>query len=275
MRAVTNYKLRNNHIVRFCLLPFMRVKRQLQYIDYHKRVNTDYFKSIKGTKMGERCFIIGNGPSLTIEDLDLLKGEFNFGFNRIYDIYEKTSWRPTYYMVVDKSFIQSLCNVPAIDLGSNKVFIYDKKLSEHWKSKNDVQEIFCHGERPIVREKYYQKTISENVEDYFTASQSVTCSAFELAFYMGFSEIYLLGIDHEYQIEITMNGKKIINKNINSYFKECKGNDSNKSISCIEAMTKCFETCKEYADSHNIKVYNCTRGGKLEVFERKNLEDVL
>jgi hypothetical protein len=92
---------------------------------------------------------------------------------------------------------------------------------------------------------------------------------------MGFSEIYLLGLDHNYQIERDMNGKKKINKNVQSHFNEIKDKDSNKYVADIEALTKCYETCKRYADTHGIKVYNCTRGGKLEVFERKKLEDVI
>ncbi len=33
---------------------------------------------------GQRCFIIGNGPSLQRTDLTKLKDEFTFGMNRIY-----------------------------------------------------------------------------------------------------------------------------------------------------------------------------------------------
>jgi len=35
-----------------------------------------------------------------------------------------------------------------------------------------------------------------------------------------------------------------------------------------------FEKAKEYADGHGIKIYNATRGGKLEVFERVNFDDL-
>ncbi len=32
---------------------------------------------------------------------------------------------------------------------------------------------------------------------------------------------------------------------------------------------------KNYADSHGIKILNATRGGKLEVFERVNFDEIV
>lgn len=35
-------------------------------------------------------------------------------------------------------------------------------------------------------------------------------------------------------------------------------------------MTAGFKAAKQYIDKHNgLKIYNCTRGGMLEVFKRK------
>ena len=51
----------------------------------------------KNKYTGRRCFIVANGPSLRPEDLDLLhdRGEITFGMNRIYKLFDQTSWRPT------------------------------------------------------------------------------------------------------------------------------------------------------------------------------------
>jgi len=54
-------------------------------------------KKYKGHYSG-RCFIVGNGPSLANTNLDLIKDEISFGMNRIPLIYNKTKWRPTYYI---------------------------------------------------------------------------------------------------------------------------------------------------------------------------------
>ena len=50
---------------------------------------------------GERCFIVGTGPSLRMEDVDMLKGEYTFAVNSCLTMYDKTEWRGTYYGIVD------------------------------------------------------------------------------------------------------------------------------------------------------------------------------
>lgn len=39
---------------------------------------------LKDSHRGERCFIVGNGPSLKNTDLSLLKNEFAIGMNRVF-----------------------------------------------------------------------------------------------------------------------------------------------------------------------------------------------
>jgi len=50
-----------------------------------------------------RAFVIGNGPSLKPDQLDLLRNEISFGVNRIHLIYPQTKWRPTYWVLMDFS----------------------------------------------------------------------------------------------------------------------------------------------------------------------------
>ena len=35
-----------------------------------------------------------------------------------------------------------------------------------------------------------------------------------------------------------------------------------------------YQAAREYADRHGIKIYNATRGGKLEVFERVDFDSL-
>ena len=75
-----------------------------QYLQ--NRSTCHQLKKFKNIHKGERCFIIGTGPSLTTGDLELLKDEICFGSNRIFEIYPRTSWRPTYYMNQDFKLIE-------------------------------------------------------------------------------------------------------------------------------------------------------------------------
>ena len=49
---------------------------------------------MKNTHVGERCFVVATGPSLTFEDLNALKDEFCFGMNSCVLALDKTEWTP-------------------------------------------------------------------------------------------------------------------------------------------------------------------------------------
>lgn len=57
--------------------------------------------AMKDTVQSRRCFVIGNGPSLRAENLSKLTHEASFASSRIYEIYEQTDWRSTYYCIHD------------------------------------------------------------------------------------------------------------------------------------------------------------------------------
>lgn len=265
-------EIRRNPALRIVCLPLVKMKREAEHKRYQSSEDSQYIKTLKNSCEGEKCFIVGNGPSLTKEDLSLLIDEKTFAFNRIYQMYQYTDWRPTYYMVGDSSIIQKMNQQEEKELDAKYIFLADRKLSQKYKKQN-ARQIFLKGVAPVHKERLVVKVLSEDVSQYFSIAQSVVIQAFELAFYMGFKEIYLLGIDHSYAVEINADGKKHINKGIESHFKE----DEDKSlyVSYKDALTREFETCKRYADQHGVKVVNVTRGGKLEVFERDTLENVL
>lgn len=250
----------------------LKIKRGIEFKRYQNSEDAQYIRTLKDSCKGDRCFIIGNGPSLTREDLELLVNEKTFAFNRIYQMYQYTNWRPTYYMVVDMSIIQMLNQNKEKNIGSEYIFLANKRLSQKYKNQNAHQIIFK-DVAPIHKNRVILKRISKNVSQYFSITQSVTIQAFELAFYMGFKEIYLLGVDHSFAVEIDMNGNKHINKGIEPHFKE--DNDKSLYFSYKDALTQEYKICKKYADRHGVKVVNVTRGGKLEVFERDTLENVL
>ena len=67
----------------------------------HRKSDWKAIKKFQGKFQGKRCFIIGSGPSLTVSDLDHLKGEYTFASNKIFAVFDKTAWRPTFYVVSD------------------------------------------------------------------------------------------------------------------------------------------------------------------------------
>ena len=79
-------------------------------VDWYLRVEAgqscQQMLAFKEKHLGERCFIIGNGPSLRKTDLSLLKNEVTFGLNRIYLLFDEMDFATSYYVAVNKLVLQ-------------------------------------------------------------------------------------------------------------------------------------------------------------------------
>lgn len=238
---------------------------------------------------GERCFIVGNGPSLQVEDLDKLKGEFTFAMNSIYHLYQYTAWRPTYYITVSSTLIKH-------ELGGIQEFI---DMIEECDAvfTTMLTCLFDYREDKEMDKVYYLKTLnyeetaelgnrfSEDCSKQVYCSSTVLYVALQLAVYMGFKKIYLVGVDCSFSVEsnedggITINNTMDYNKLIqqnrdNSNFTEILSEKYGNVHNSYETVKE-YKTARDYADAHKIHIYNATRGGKLDVFERMDFDKIV
>lgn len=231
-----------------------------------RKKNIKKIKLLKNIHKGERCFIIGNGPSLKVEDLNKLENEYTFVSNRFFTIHSKLI--PTYYFMHDsvllpKNFDESLrlnCNVRFYGVHSG-TFDYLRK--------RDIDGILYLINERNLKERF---SVSQDVSSSVNSTGSVSFSMLQFAIYMGFKEIYLLGFDHSFSKEIK-NGKLIQNDDVKDHFSDY--NEGISVVAKVDDMDCGFEIIKKYADENEIKIINSTRGGNLEVFPRIELEDVL
>lgn len=234
------------------------------------RIDTKNLMEFQDKYCGDRCFIICTGPSLTIEDLELIRNEYSFSMNSIINIFDRTSFRPTFYFIQDGKVEKrlrdklSLCyrsNFEATFIGvgnvyGNKLSISKKTAEKFYPNaqyyNNNMQyhiyDIYYSDYAPVE----YSEDCSIEIKDGFT----VTYSALEMAIYMGFKNIYLLGCDS--------NRAGHVDSENNSSQKNCSL-DRN-----IQAYSFLYDIAKE----KGINIYNATRGGMLEVFPRVSLESI-
>ncbi|MGN0316880.1 MAG: 6-hydroxymethylpterin diphosphokinase MptE-like protein [Lachnospira sp.] len=230
-------------------------------------------KKLKGIHKGKRCFIVANGPSLSINDLNVLadNGEFTFGMNRIFKMFDQTKWRPTFYVCEDINiFNDCVDNINSIDgnvlkfIPINHYFFNDIKVDEAYYFNLNYDKT-----------KDSEFHFSDNIAQKIDCNGTVTFTCINIAVYMGFEEIYLLGVDHNYQVIINEKGETIEDNSVKDYF--CDDYDSDikdKVVHDIGKNTLAYNHAKSYCDKNNIKVLNATRGGKLEVFPRVNFDDL-
>lgn len=211
-----------------------------------------------------KCFIVGNGPSLKIEDLERIQkiGIPNFGFNLIYKIYPDTSWRPTYFVITEYNLYKTYYD-EIIKLQHDNMFIKGFYCMENTPYIENVNYYPGYARRHYLSKQKFSNDISKVVY----SGYSVMYDTLQIAVYMGFKEIYILGADFNYLNDSAGKGNHVYDYNTSERRKVA-------GKAYLDVTYNAFEVAKQYADSHEIKIYNATRGGKLEVFERKNLDEV-
>lgn len=231
-------------------------------------IGGNQYKSLKKYKnihAGERCFIIATGPSLTMEDLELLKNEKTFGMNSIINIYDKTDFRPTYYGIQDHIVYDKIENeILKYYKNADNVFVSDRIK---WHSEiGDYWNVFplnmsYHAYKRWFNNEFFAK-FSDDIYRRVYSGFSITYSLIEIAVYMGFKEIYLIGADCSFtkpgKIHFVEHG--VVDKSLDTA--------RDRNIAGYEAALK-------YTKDHDVKIYNATRGGELEVFKRINLDDIV
>lgn len=238
------------------------------FISGQGRKYKKYLKSIKNIHEGERCFIIGNGPSLKASDLDKIANDVSFASNRIYKIFPETKWRPTYYGIIDNAMFESedeIKNVTA--LKCEKKFFIDKGYYLSKKIPGDK----CYMHAIFTKKLFKNPKFSHDLPKRIYSFSTVTYSLIQLAVYMGFKKIYLLGMDNSYAREIDKNGNLVINKGVKSYFgvqPECES----KNLGWPGENDIVFSYVENYSRQKDFRVFNATRGGKLECFERVDFD---
>ena len=278
-RIVTNSDIlsaiRRNYSMLETDLYFKKIQR-----NYYNTSFSDKIKKYKNTHVGERCFVLGNGPSLKAEDLEWIKDEYSFAANRVYLIFDKTDWRPSFWICQDRQLIRSLTDFYQSYDGD--IFLGYQALHDFGINVPKANYYLCNA-RQVIRRKT-QLDFSAEADKYIIDGASVTYSAIQMAVYMGFSEIYLLGMDHQFSHTLDKNRRIVAHKDVkidyfdNRYkdaFKKFEEKGKTYAAPDSEMITYAFEAAKRYCDDHGVEIFNATRGGKLEVFTRVDFDDIV
>lgn len=249
------------------------MRRVIESTEFTKKINW-----FKGIHTGERCLIIGNGPSLKLEDIEKSKklGIITMASNMIFNCFEQTLWRPDYYFFTDV-------------MGMRSVFAEKEKLTfvlkncEYAFTRTDGLLFDYRNDKDIQNLMYFDFVYSKDEENFDFSEDcsekvyigyTVTYAMLQMAAYMGFNEIYLTGMDHSFSVEkSTKDGNVTVDETVQDHAKVLGGTKV-WGVADIYKITCAYESAKRYASEHNIQIYNATRGGKLEVFDRINFDSI-
>ena len=209
---------------------------------------------------GRRCFIIGNGPSLSISDLDMLNNEITFAANKVYLAFKETSWRPSYYFVIDRLVAEN-----------NTDAILNMDIPKYFPDL--FESIFGIGENinyfKVLRGQ--RLDINEGVD----CRSTVIAPMMQFAYYMGIRKIILIGLDFNFKkpkksIERTLEDDEILisEGEINHFHPDYRAPGEKWSYPKLDLQYDFFDGFYDFTRKQNNTnvIYNASRFTKLDVF---------
>lgn len=229
-------------------------------------------KKYKNIHKGKRCFVIGNGPSLTVDDLETLhsNGEICFGCNKVYRIYDNTNWRADYLVVTDYRVIEEMRKDDVVSLPGTK-FITDEIHRRNEALLDGFEEVHFFQEAYYPRN--YPRFSNDITKGVYLGWTVIYDLSLQIAAYMGFEEIYLLGVDLSFTKDIGKNKNEHFIKNYIKKEDEHLYKNVGDDVS-LPRIIRAFEKADKYSRKHGFRIYNATRGGNLEAFERVDFDNL-
>jgi FkbM family methyltransferase len=211
---------------------------------------------------GQRCVIIGNGPSLNKMDLSFLENEKTFGTNRIYLLFDNYKFRPTYYISVNplviKQSIKEISRIPCFKfLGSEAI------------------QFFHHREDVFFLRNLPEWIFSKNPEHGISEGWTVTYVALQLAYYMGFSEVILIGVDHRFVTQGDPN-KEVVSQGAdpNHFHPDYFGKGTHWHLPDLGRSEKSYRMAKQVFEADGRKIIDATVDGDLTIFPKVDYRQI-
>lgn len=248
--------------------------QEIGYIPCSEK-DTLRLRSLKGAFSGERIFVIGNGPSLNRTPLHFLENEFTFVTNRAYLLFDRITWRPSFYTTLDWRVVPDIAH--EINLLNGMLFFFEERFKGLLRDDNDV---FWYTHTPAMQasDKLFAYDISSGVR----GAGSVIGTAIQIAFFLGFREIYLIGCDLGYRVnknvkqegeDVFKTGTKLLltsteDDDLNHFDVRYFGKGRRWHDPNVKRMIAGHEQCKIGVEKGGGKILNATIGGELEVYPR-------
>lgn len=226
--------------------------------------NDGEIAALKDIHKGKVGWLLGNGPSVRVEDLERLQEQVTFGCNRIYLAYDKMQFRPTYLCSTDEQMIT--------DFGQEMIDMHPGKT------------LFVQPERPDLKGDFVwfrwgsstPLQFSDNAYDFIMPGGGTLITAIQIGFHMGITQFYIYGMDHDFTYEE--------NKDADHYQKA--SGDDNHFIENYRSgkdwappvlwqVEGALQSAQVFLEQYGGWIKNATRGGKLDVLQRISFDKLM
>ncbi len=216
--------------------------------------------ALKNRHQGETCVIIGNGPSIAGCDFRRLSHVPAFCLNRGYLMWKEQKLTPSYLVAVNDLVIEQFhADIAAI---ACPVFV-------PWTQRAH----FAGSRNTIFLEMRWHKRFFADPRQGIWAGATVTFAAMQLAYFMGFKRVLLIGVDHRFK-ETGLPHAEVLQKDndSNHFSPNYFGKDVRWNLPDLEQSEAAYRMAKSAFERDGRQILDCTRGGALAVFGKGDFD---
>ncbi len=222
-----------------------------------RRDTIERLAALKDKHKGQRCFIIGNGPSLKQTDLSRLKGEYTLGQNRIYLAFPDLGFTTSYYLSVNDLVVEQ-CRDDIQNLPMPK-FI-------SWRARKWLQP---RENLYFIHTTYTGEKFAKDIRERVWEGGTVTYTSLQVAYFLGFSQVILVGVDHNYVTQGKPNETVVSQGDDPNHFHPGYfGKGFRWQLPDLVQWEEAYRLARRTYEADGRSVVDATIGGKLRVFQR-------
>ncbi|NJL86665.1 MAG: hypothetical protein HC886_12880 [Leptolyngbyaceae cyanobacterium SM1_1_3] len=197
-------------------------------------------------------------------DLAPLKDCNTFGLNKIYLLFDRVALNLTYHVSVNSLVIQQSA----------------REFEEILTCPSFLAMRASHG---VVRSmKHIYRICTDAPFSFQTDASQVLCEgytvtyvAMQLAFYMGFSKVFLIGVDHNFVVQGKPNEQQLLQGDDPNHFAPNYFGNKDWNLPDLEGSEIAYRLAKFYFERDNRMICDATVGGKLTIFPKISYKEAL
>lgn len=218
---------------------------------------------LKNRHLGETCVLVANGPSLNKMDLSFLAKHTTIGMNKIFLGFNKFSFYPSYYIAVNPTVIrQSKEDIKGLNcvkfIGNRQGTLLSEDAMTYEVNTKSPPERFC-------------KDISLGVRE----GGTVTYAALQIAYYLGFKRVVIIGMDHSFKFNGNPNeNSRMDGPDVNHFIDNYFGFGQKWDNPDLEKSEESYSIARKIFESEGRELLDATVDGKCNIFKKVNYNEI-
>ena len=237
-----------------------RINYSYNYIIYQK-IKSEVkrkFNNIILLKKSEKCLIVANGPSISVTDLSKYSDYDVITMNRSYCKWDELDLKPMIHVCINSYVL----NYFKEDLMKLDIPVFTNySITKNWNYENNI---------PLLLGFFIGDRVSSEIVYPFSSGGTVTFVSLNIAILLGYREIVVVGVDHSFSDKGNPNQTVVMQSDDrNHFFSDYFPSGMKWELPDLERSENSYKVIRRYALKQNIKIYDETVNGKLNVFSKR------